>query len=70
MEEGYCEWQKHALYEQSKMKDQTLQVALCEGFKNTTNIGPFVLLNDVWGTELGRTSSLGPDLFGISVKRN
>lgn len=51
MEEGYREWQKHALYEQSKPKDQTLQVALCEGIKNTTNIRSFVLLNDPWGTE-------------------
>lgn len=53
-------WQKHVLYEQMTMKDRILPVVLCEGIKNATNIRSFVLLNGLWGTELGRVYS--PDL--------
>jgi len=69
VEEGYREWQKHALYEQSIMKHQILQVAPCEGIKNATNIRSFVLFNDHWGIDLGRTSSVDPEYSGSPAKR-
>lgn len=53
-------WQKHALYEQSTMKDRILHVALYEGIRSATNTRSFVILNGLWGTELGRVHS--PDL--------
>lgn len=58
--EGCRVWQKHALYEQSTMKDRILHVALYEGIKSATNTRSFVILNGLWGTELGRVHS--PDL--------
>jgi hypothetical protein len=65
VEEGYREWQKHALYEQSILKHQILQVALCEGIKNTADVRSFVLFNDLWGIELGRTPSPDPELCDL-----
>jgi len=56
VEEGYHEWQKHALYEQSILKHQILQVALCEGIKNIADVRSFVLFKDLWGHRVGQNT--------------